>query len=165
VAWKNLELQPASAPDGGFLFALYESTRATEMIRLPWSDEQKRAFLKGQFEAQRLDYITRFPGAEYSIIVADDEPIGRIWIDRRNEEIRLLDIAIVPRRQNAGIGATLLGRLQQQAKEAGLPLRHSVYATNHDALRFYRRLDFVVVEDFETHMLMEWSPGVTRADD
>jgi ribosomal protein S18 acetylase RimI-like enzyme len=165
VAWKNLELQPVGTADNGFLLALYQSTRATEMARLLWSDEQKRAFLKGQFEAQRSDHITRFPGAEHSIIISDDEPIGRIWIDRRVTEIRLLDIAILPRWQNTGIGTTLLEGLQHQATVAGLSLRHSVYATNHDALRFYRRLGFVVVEDFETHMLMEWSPGITRTAD
>lgn len=150
--------------DDKFLLALYESTRATEMIPLPWSDERKRAFLKGQFEAQRSDYNTRFPGAEHSIIVVDDERIGRLWVDRRDEEIRLLDIAILPRSQNAGIGTALLEQLQQQAAEAGLPLRHSVSATNRDALRFYQRLDFVVVEDYETHVLMEWSPVVSRTD-
>jgi ribosomal protein S18 acetylase RimI-like enzyme len=161
VAWKNLKLQPVSSSDDGFLLTLYESTRAGEMTQVPWSDEQKRAFLKGQFEAQRSDYTTRFPGAEHSIIVADDERIGRIWVDRRDEEIRLLDIAILPRFQNAGIGATLLEQLQQQAAKAGIPLRHSVSATNRDVLRFYQRLDFVVVKDFETHVLMEWSPVVS----
>jgi ribosomal protein S18 acetylase RimI-like enzyme len=161
VPWKNLKLQPVSSYDDGFLLTLYESTRAGEMTQVPWSDEQKRAFLKGQFEAQRSDYTTRFPGAEHSIIVADDELIGRIWVDRRDEEIRLLDIAILPRFQNAGIGATLLEQLQQQAAKAGIPLRHSVSATNRDALRFYQRLDFVVVKNFETHVLMEWSPVVS----
>ena len=164
MPWKNLKLRPVSASDDGFLLTLYESTRAGEMTQVPWSEEQKRAFLKGQFEAQRSDYTTRFPGAEHSIIVADDERIGRIWVDRRDEEIRLLDIAILPRFQNAGIGATLLEQLQQQAAEAGLPLRHSVSATNQDALRFYQRLDFVVVEDFQTHALMQWSPVVNATD-
>ena len=164
MAWKNFKLQPVSAPDDGFLLTLYESTRAAEMAQVPWSDEQKRAFLKGQFEAQRSDYTTRFRGAEHSIIVAEDERIGRIRVDRRDEEIRLLDIAILPRFQNAGIGAALLEQLQQQAAEARLPLRHSVSATNRDALRFYQRLDFVVVEYFETHVLMEWSPVVSPTD-
>ena len=164
MAWKNLELQPVSTSDDQFLLALYESSRAEELAPVPWSDEQKRAFLKGQFEAQRADYVTRFPDAEHSIVIADDEPIGRIWIDRRGEEIRLLDIAILPRCQNAGVGTALVEQLQQQAAAAELPLRHSVYATNHDALRFYRRLEFVVVEDFETHVLMEWNPGVSRTD-
>ena len=164
MPWKNLKLRPVSASDDGFLLTLYESTRAGEMTQVPWSEEQKRAFLKGQFEAQRSDYTTRFPGAEHSIIVADDERIGRIRVDRRDEEIRLLDIAILPRFQNAGIGAALLEQLQQQAAEARLPLRHSVSATNRDALRFYQRLDFVVVEDFETHVLMEWSLVVNPTD-
>jgi ribosomal protein S18 acetylase RimI-like enzyme len=150
--------------DGKFLLALYESTRTREMAQVPWSDERKRAFLKGQFEAQRSDYTTRFPHAEHSIVIADDERIGRIWVDRRDEEIRLLDIAILPRSQDAGIGTALLEQLQQQAAEAGLPLRHSVSATNRDALRFYQRLDFGVVEDYETHVLMEWNPVVSRTN-
>jgi ribosomal protein S18 acetylase RimI-like enzyme len=144
------------------LLALYESTRAGEMAQVQWPDEQKQAFLRGQFEAQRTDYTTRFPDAEHSIVVVDDEPIGRVWVDRRAEEIRLLDIAILPQWQNAGVGRTLLEQLQQQASEADSPLRHSVHATNQDALRFYQRLGFVVVEDFETHVLMEWNPVVSR---
>jgi ribosomal protein S18 acetylase RimI-like enzyme len=134
------------------------------MAQVPWWDVQKRAFLGGQFKAQRTDYTTRFPDAEHSIVIADDEPIGRIWIDRRADEIRLLDIAILPRWQNAGVGTALVEQLQQQTAEAGLPLRHSVHTTNRDALRFYQRLDFVVVEDFETHVLMEWSPVVSPTD-
>jgi ribosomal protein S18 acetylase RimI-like enzyme len=157
-----MELRPVRVSDDLFLLALYESTRAGEMAQVPWSDQQKRTFLKGQFEAQRTDYTARFPDAEHSIVVVDDEPIGRVWVDRRAEEIRLLDIAILPQWQNAGVGRTLLEQLQQQAAEADLPLRHSVHATNQDALRFYQRLDFVVVEDFETHVLMEWSPVVSR---
>jgi len=159
-----MELRPVRVSDDSFLFALYESTRAEELAPVPWSDDQKRDFLRGQFQAQRADYVTRFPDAEHSIVIADDEPIGRIWIDRRGEEIRLLDIAILQRSQNAGTGTALVEELQQQAAEAGLPLRHSVHTTNHDALRFYRRLGFSVVEDFETHVLMEWSPVVSWTD-
>lgn len=152
-----------STSDDQFLLALYESTRSAEMALVPWSDDQKRVFLKGQFEAQRTDYLARFPAAKHSIIVIDDEPIGRIWIDRRNDEIRILDIAILPRDQNAGVGTVLLEQLQHQAAEAELPLRHSVSVTNQDALRFYRRLGFCVVEDFETHVLMEWRTAVIEA--
>ena len=161
MARNSIDLRPARDSDDTFLLALYESTRAGEMDQVPWPDEQKQAFLKAQFDAQRTDYSLRFPDAEHSIIVVDDEPIGRIWIDRRVEEIRLLDIAILPSGQNSGVGTALVGQLQRRATEAELPLRHSVHVTNRDALRFYQRLDFVVVEDFETHVLMEWSPVVS----
>ena len=134
------------------------------MAQVQWSDEQKEAFLRGQFDAQRADYSVRFPDAEHSIVVVDDEPAGRIWVDQRVEEIRLLDIAILPSGQNTGVGTALVEQLQRHATEAGLPLRHSVHATNRDAMRFYQRLGFVVVEDFDTHLLMEWSPSVTQTD-
>ncbi len=164
MAWNSLELRPVRTSDDRFLLALYESTRAEEMDDVPWSDVQKQAFLKGQFEAQRTDYSVRFPDAEHSIIVVDDDPIGRIWIDQSVKEIRLLDIAIVPSVQNTGVGTALVEQLQHNATEAELSLRHSVHATNRDALRFYQRLGFVVVEDFQTHVLMEWSPSITRTD-
>ena len=160
----SIDLRPTRASDDTFLLALYESTRAVEMAQVPWPEEQKQAFLKGQFDAQRTDYSVRFPDAEHSIVVVDDEPIGRIWIDRSVKEIRLLDIAILPSGQNRGVGTALVEQLQRQATKAELPLRHSVHTTNRDALRFYQRLGFVVVEDFQTHMLMEWSASVTRAD-
>jgi len=159
-----MELRPVRVSDDSFLFALYESTRAEELAPVPWSDDQKRDFLRGQFEAQRADYLARFPAGKHSIIVIDNRPIGRIWIDRSVGEIRLLDIAILPRSQDAGTGTALVEELQQQAAAAGLPLRHSVHTTNRDALRFYERLDFLVVEDFETHVLMEWNPVVSLAD-
>lgn len=38
--------------DEQFLTELYASTRAAEMAIVPWESEQKRAFLKMQFEAQ-----------------------------------------------------------------------------------------------------------------
>ena len=165
MAWQDLDLRPVRPSDNDFLLALYGSTRAEEMAQIPWSDEQKLTFIKGQFEAQRADYTTRFPASEHSIIVLDGEPAGRIWIDRRDDEIRLLDIAIIPRWQDVGVGTALLEELQRQATEAELALRHSVYMTNQDALRFYRRLDFVVIEDFGAYVLMEWQPGVNRAGD
>ena len=127
------------------------------MAVVPWDDDEKRAFLDFQFEAQKSDYTARFPKSEHSIIVTDGEPVGRIWIDRGHSEIRLIDIALVPEARRTGTGSELLRRLQTEAAESGKPLRHSVYKSNVRALRFYERLGFEVVDDFETYVLMEWT--------
>ena len=152
-----ITLRPSIPEDEAFLRCLYASTRAAEMAVVPWSDEEKQSFLDMQFTAQRSDYANRFPESEHSIILLDDEPIGRIWVNRTDREVRLIDIALVPERRGHGTGTMLLEGLQEQAREAGRPLRHSVYKTNVDALRFYQRLGFEVVEDFETYVLMEWT--------
>jgi ribosomal protein S18 acetylase RimI-like enzyme len=127
------------------------------MKQVPWTDAEKQAFLEFQFEAQQNDYLRRFPHAEHSIVIFEGDSVGRIWIDRQEGEIRLLDVTILPDHQNQGIGTILLKELQQESASGGKPLRHSVYKTNTKALRFYHRLGFEVVEDFEAYVLMEWT--------
>jgi ribosomal protein S18 acetylase RimI-like enzyme len=156
---KVVTLRPAQAEDTGFLLRVYASTRSQEMALTGWTDEEKQAFCAMQFDAQRTDYIARFPGAVQSIVLEGGKPAGQTWVYRSDEEIRLLDIALLPERRNSGTGAILLLQLQDEARRAGKPLRHSVYKDNEDALRFYRRLGFAVVADFEAYCLMEWNPG------
>ena len=131
------------------------------MAMVPWNEDEKQSFLNMQFTAQTTDYESRFPDSEHSIIVADGEDAGRIWIDRRPDEIRLLDITVLPKFRNGGVGKLMLEQLQAEATASATALRHSVFNTNQDALQLYERMDFVVVEDFETYVLMEWQPAST----
>ncbi len=154
-------LRAVTADDEALLFELYASTRADEMALVGWDDEQQHDFLQMQFHAQSTDYSNRFPDVEHSIIRFGATDAGRIWIDRRADEIRLLDIIVHPVHRDAGIGTVLLRRLQDEATAAALPLRHSVDKSNPDALRLYERLGFRVVEDYGLYDLMEWIPPGT----
>lgn len=147
-------LRPVRDDDVDFLLRLYSSTRE-DISRAPWSEEQKQGFLYMQYAAQRADYERRFPKAAHSIVLVGVVPVGRIWVDRRADEIRLLDVALMPERCGRGIGAALLGDLMEEARRCGKPLRHSVLKENVRALRFYRRLGFVEAEDLGMYVLME----------
>lgn len=146
-------MTPADEP---FLLRVYASTRAAELAAVPWSEAEKDKFVAMQFEAQRADYERRFPDANHSVILSGGVPVGRIWIDRASSEIRLLDVALLTDHRNQGIGTDLVRELIDEARAAALPLRHSVYKSNRDALRLYERLGFHVVEDFDAYVLMEW---------
>jgi ribosomal protein S18 acetylase RimI-like enzyme len=152
----RMVLRPVTAADEEFLLSVYASTRADELAQTPWGDEQKRQFLKWQFDLQRREYDTRFPDAAYSVILIDGRPAGRIWIARDDQEIRLLDIAILREFQNRGAGTLLLRRLIDESKRAGKALRHMVFVLNNDAHRFYERLGFVVIEESGAYKHMEW---------
>ncbi len=152
-----MTLRPATGADRDFLLRVYAGTR-DDVGTLPWPEEQRREFVAMQFAAQTADYEARFAEAEHSVVLVDGVPHGRIWVDRNDTEIRLLDVALLPERRNRGTGRVLLERLIAEAQQAGKPLRHSVYTTNVQALRFYERLGFEVVEDFEMYVLMEWRP-------
>lgn len=151
-----MTLRPVTADDDQFLLSVYDSTRAEELAQAEWAEGQREAFLKWQFDLQRREYDTRFPDAEYNVIMIDNQPAGRIWIGRTDEQIRLLDIALLPQFQNRGVGTVLIRNLIDEAKMTGKRLRHMVFVLNNDAHRFYERFGFVVIEDLGGYKHMEW---------
>ena len=99
-----LGFRPIRTEDQDFLRRLYASTRQEELAAVPWSEEEKAAFLQMQFRAQHTYYKQQFPEAQFDIILQDHHPIGRLYVDRRPEEIRLIDIAFLPEYRGQGIG-------------------------------------------------------------
>lgn len=154
----QVTLRPVEDGDLEFLRYLYATTREQEMALVPWSAGEKEAFLTQQFEAQHAFYTERFAGAEFSLVLVDGVPAGRLYVDRRDDEIRLIDIALTPEHRGRGIGGRLLRELLHEAGERQLPVRIHV-ERNNPALRLYRRLGFEPVDDNGIYHLMEWRPG------
>ena len=143
--------------DQPLLRRIYASTRAEEMAAVPWSEAEKTAFLNAQFDAQHGYYREVFPGAQFSIVENEGEAIGRLYIDRREDEHRLIDIALLPEHRGWGIGTRLMRQVLDEARQAGKRVRIHVERTN-PAMRLYRRLGFEEVDDKGVYILMEWRP-------
>ena len=156
---QSVSLRPVTAADEEFLVSVYAETRVEELAQVTWTDQQKDSFVRWQFEMQRRDYDARFPDARYEIILFGDVPAGRIWVGIDEAQIRLLDIAVLQKFQNKGIGTELLRRLMREAEEVNKPLRHTVFVLNTNAYRFYERLGFETIEDLGGYKLMEWRPA------
>ena len=152
----KLDLRPVTKEDEPFLVALYGSTRDAELSQAEWQPGQREVFVRWQFEMQRREYDARFPDARYQLILIDGEPAGRFWVGEDDEEIRLLDIALLPQFQKRGVGTILLRELMKEADGAGKRLRHMVFVLNDNAHRFYERLGFVVIEDVGAYKHMEY---------
>jgi ribosomal protein S18 acetylase RimI-like enzyme len=150
-------LRPVCAGDEPFLFDLYASTRLEELAPVGWSAELRARFLRWQFNAQQRFYQVAYTGADSQVIVLDDRPIGRLYVVRMEDEIRVVDIAILPEYRNAGIGSRLLGDLFDEATQAGKPVRIHVKKVN-PALRLYQRLGFAIVDDRGVYWFMERAP-------
>jgi GNAT superfamily N-acetyltransferase len=155
----TITLRTVTAGDDEFLLAVYASTREDELAQVEWGEGQKELFVRWQYELQRREYHGRFPDARYQLILIDGEPAGRIWVGEDEEQIRLLDIALLPQFQKRGAGTVLLRELMKEAGRAGKLLRHMVFVLNNDAHRFYERLGFVVIEDLGAYKQMEYRPS------
>src|SRR5438128_1773265 len=76
-----------------------------------------------QFDVQDRYYREQFPGAVFQVILLDGRPAGRLYVDHRDEELRIIDIALLPEHRGAGVGGTLLPGLLDEATQAGKPAR------------------------------------------
>jgi ribosomal protein S18 acetylase RimI-like enzyme len=150
----SVTLRHIRAGDEAFLYDVYASTRLQELLPLGWSADQQAAFLAQQFDAQHRYYQANYAGADFQIILLGDRPIGRLYVARGGDEVRIIDIALLPEYRNDGIGSRLLGDLLDEAARAGKPVRIHVEKFN-PALRLYRRLGFAIVEDRGVYWFME----------
>ena len=91
------------------------------------------------------------------IILLQGQQIGRIYVDRRSQELTLADITLLPSYRNQGIGSMFIRELMAEARESQLPLRLHVEHYNQ-ARRLYDRIGFQPLEDNGIHTLMEWQP-------
>lgn len=147
--------------DEEFLFRLYASTRQEEISAWGWNQAQQEAFLRMQYMAQRRWYDVAYAGAEHRLILenkgGNDEPIGRILVQRAKGVIELVDISLLPEHRNRGIGTALLRELIEESRKSRATVRLQVLRNNEGAIRLYRRLGFAIVSEDELRYHMELS--------
>ncbi len=159
----DITLRPATDDDLPLLERIYASTREDELKVTGWTEEQKAAFCKQQFDAQHQYYHQMFPDAKYDLIVEGDEPIGRLYLEHRDDELRVIDIALLPTHRGRGIGARLMQDILDQAAELGRMVRIHVEHSN-PAMKLYHRLGFRKIEEQGVYWLMEWTPSDTAGE-
>jgi len=152
---KAVTLRTAAADDEEFLIRVYASTREEELALTPWDEAQRDAFVRMQFSAQQSHYKTHYPEAKQAVILLGGEPAGRIYLARLENEIKILDITIMPAQRNLGVGTSILRDLMAEAAAAQKPLRIYVESYNPSG-RLFERLGFVKTGESGYSDLMEW---------
>jgi ribosomal protein S18 acetylase RimI-like enzyme len=152
-----ISLRPITPEDDAFLARVYASSRAQELAVTGWPEELKADFCRRQFDAQSAYYAENYSGAAFQIIERDGWPIGRLYVDRAEKDIRIVDITLLPEFRGSGIGTKFLRELQEEARNAAKSLTIHVERFNR-ALGLYQRLGFEQVEDKGVYLLMRWPP-------
>jgi ribosomal protein S18 acetylase RimI-like enzyme len=152
-----IALRPETPQDVPFLRRLYATTREQEMRALPWDAQRREAFLDMQFAAQASHYRACYPDCEFQVIERAGKPAGRLYVERLEDEIRIVDIALAPEHCGRGIGGELLRALLGEAREGGKTV--SIYVeTFNPARRLYDRLGFRALDTNGVYLRMEWTP-------
>lgn len=153
-----VELRSADrGSDAEFLLSVYASTRAEELAVVPWTAAERDAFLRMQFDAQDRAYREQRPAAAFDVILVDGAPAGRLYVDRSVDEIRIVDIALLPEHRGIGVGTLLIRRVLDEGIQTGRPVTIHVERANR-ARALYERLDFRQISTTGVHDLLECRP-------
>lgn len=159
-----LRLRAATDLDLPFLAHLYGSVRAEELAGTDWAAEQREAFLRQQFEAQHAWYRESYTGASWDVVEVDGVPAGRLYVARWPNEVRIVDISLLPEHRGRGLGSALLTAVFAEADAAAKPVSIHVERFN-PALRLYTRLGFALREDKGVYLLLQRPVGGAAAAD
>ena len=157
----DVGVRPVQLPeDGDFLRSVYASTREPELNVLGWSEAETAVFLRRQFDAQARHLDTFFPHATQSVVLAGNTPVGRLIVARSAEEIRIVDIALLPAFRHLGLGSVLVQRLLEEADAKHLPVRCHVLQ-NNEARGFWEHVGLVAQGLDGVHVAMERACGTS----
>jgi GNAT superfamily N-acetyltransferase len=152
-----LSFRAVVGEDGPFLLEVYGSTRDEELALTNWDEQQRYAFLKMQLDAQHIHYRGQYLTAEYLLILLDGNPVGRLYIADIQNEIRIMDVTVLPAHRGTGIGTALVKDLMVLSSEKRKPLAIYVESFNR-SLGLFERMGFVRSGENGYSLLLRWSP-------
>ncbi len=148
-------LRPVGPGDRDFLLGLYADVRAEELDQVEWPEGAREDFVRMQFEAQASHYRAATPEGSFDLVEVDSVRVGRLYVDRRPDDIRIVDIALLRSHCGRGIGGALVRAVLDEAAASGRTT--SIHVEIHNrAQALYHRLGFVPVAERGVYRLLEW---------
>ena len=127
------------------------TTRPAIESDLEWLDPFYEELMKPYVElTHRWDqgkFRESFSPEDTQIIQFNNQDIGMLKVEQRDEYIYLGDIQIKREFQRRGIGSQIINDLIQKSNSKALPIRLRVLKGN-PAMKLYQRLGFTVVNEF-----------------
>ena len=150
------QLRVQSDDDDGFATELYSSTR-DDLRQMPADPAVIAQLIAMQQRMQSHGYRQAYPHAAYLILQHGDTPIGRLVLERQDQLLHLVDIAILPAAQGQGAGSAVLRGLQAQAGAQQCRIHLAVNKSNAAARALYQRLGFRPRGENDVQEQLEWS--------
>lgn len=127
-----------------------------DLMALPLPPEMFAKFILQQQNIHETGMRAQCMNAQTMLLERDGVVLASLTFGQQAEEIRLLELVVLPHAQRQGIARMLLTHLQQQASglHCGISLR--VFHPNLAARALYEAIGFVVVGGDEISTEMQW---------
>ena len=142
-------LRDITRDDYEFIYELNKTVNKENVEKVwgAWNEDSQREFLKNRFDLIRMKIIT-----------LDDNDIGVLEVEEKEEELYLEEIQILPEFQGRGLGTQIIRSLILRANKNEKSLGLRVLKIN-PAKKLYERLGFSIVGETDTHYMMRIQKG------
>lgn len=152
----GLTLRPIVIEDEAFLLTLFALCRPDLEYILNLNSEVKDILIRQQYEFRTTELHRQYPNADMLIVMGDNEPIGKLFVERGKANLHILELGLLPAFRGKGIGSRLMQGILDEAREGNKTVSLHVDWYNLAAKELYHRLGFHVTEDTGVFCAMQW---------
>jgi ribosomal protein S18 acetylase RimI-like enzyme len=149
-------LRACTEADDAFVYDVFCTTWASEVAALP-NQNLAQHVLRIQHIAQERRFAGRYPRHDRFIVVEDGEPAGRLYVHEGESVIQVIDLTLMPRFRDRGIGTRIFHDLLEHAEEVGKSVSLRVERRNERATMLYTALGFKLVGVDDVDNYFEWT--------
>lgn len=106
-------------------------------------------------EYQRKDFEMYYNPVNNKIITCNNSDIGILETSEDNDEIHIIEIAILPEYQGNSIGTSVLKQIIDNSKATDKRVKIGCFKINREAKKLYIKLGFKQIEETLTHYILE----------
>jgi GNAT superfamily N-acetyltransferase len=150
-------LRPCTEADDAFVYDVFCTTWESEVAALP-NQNLAQHVLRIQHIAQERRFANRYPEYDRYIVVEDGESAGRLYVHETDSTMHVIDLTLLPRFQNRGIGTRIFRALLDHAAREGRSVTLRVPRRNVRAADLYASLGFHLVSLDDVDSFFEWTP-------
>ena len=144
----NTSVSNATIKDRDLVFVIKKNSLQPYIAQIwGWDEEDQINRHRSNFSPENILIIKQF-----------NNPIGIIEIIEYFNSIELINIELINKYQNLGIGGQCLDYIQSYALQKNKPVKLRVLSINKKAYRFYSRKGFIKTEILKPHIKMIWTP-------
>lgn len=156
----GIRLRMTRGSDSALERSLHDSSRS-DLQLIDGDREFVQSIIDFQYQAKNAGHGESYPNAQYYMIEKAGDVIGRLVIDFGHNEVRIVDITLLPAWHGQGIGKTVLQAMLKISGSLRLPVVLTVLLNNRPALALYQQLGFQLDPDNrpgDTRLLLRWEP-------